>query len=87
MTARRHHFLDMESIRTELQREHPDQPWGAIPGRSHMVTLGMKAHLAGPDRPCDACRPYRGILFDPLDAPSLPIVGCERQGGCRCAYQ
>jgi hypothetical protein len=41
--------------------------------------------LAGPAS-CPACRAVSGIVFDPEQAPEIPIAACTGPAGCRCAY-
>ncbi len=37
---------------------------------------------------CDAARQLRaGAVYDPAQAPRLPLAGCPRGEGCRCVYR
>ena len=55
--------------------------------------LGMKAKgsitgvrvLASEDS-CPACRALAAGVYQPEDAPILPLAECTHAGGCRCAY-
>jgi hypothetical protein len=35
---------------------------------------------------CPACLAMAGQVYDPDEAPLIPIGDCVSQGGCRCAY-
>ena len=57
--------------------------------------LGMKAHgsIVGvrvevEPGCCDAARQLPvGAVYDPANAPRLPLAGCSRGDGCRCVYR
>ena len=57
------------------------------------VALGIRAggairgiRILVSDDACAACRAVADIVYDPDDAPLIPISSCVHQGGCRCAY-
>jgi hypothetical protein len=38
------------------------------------------------DAACEHCTDFRGWLYDPHDAPLLPMKGCTSPDGCTCRY-
>jgi hypothetical protein len=57
------------------------------------VALGIRAggairgvRVLVADDACPTCRALADIVYDPADAPLIPIAGCTHAGGCRCAY-
>jgi hypothetical protein len=46
---------------------------------------GMKAEFFAEDDACAACRSLAGKVFDPRDAPVIPLRGCQNDA-CRCDY-
>jgi hypothetical protein len=46
---------------------------------------GMQAEFYAEDDACAVCRAFTGKVFDPRDAPTIPVRGC-RNKTCRCDY-
>jgi len=36
---------------------------------------------------CAACTEVADQVYLPSQLPGLPVAGCTRAGGCRCAYE
>jgi hypothetical protein len=47
--------------------------------------IGGVRVITAPDS-CPACLAMTGQVYDPNDAPLIPIDHCVTPGGCRCAY-
>lgn len=53
---------------------------------SGLARRGLKArYVARPDA-CPVCRKLQGRIFEPLEAPSIPLEGCQTPP-CRCRYE
>ena len=46
---------------------------------------GIKAEFFAEDDACSTCRSFAGRVFEPRDAPVIPVRGCQREA-CRCDY-
>jgi hypothetical protein len=46
---------------------------------------GMKAEFYASDDACSVCRALGGKVFDPRDAPTIPMPDCLNDT-CRCDY-
>lgn len=43
--------------------------------------------IIGGQDSCPACQALVANIYQPDDAPSLPVEGCTHPAGCRCAYR
>ena len=68
-----------------LRTKYPDQPCGAIGRR--FALLGQRPTLVARPDACAHCREYRGVRFNPMRAPLLPLEHCTSRRGCRCRYR
>ena len=46
---------------------------------------GMQAEFYAEDDACRVCRSLAGKVFDPRDAPPIPVRDCRNET-CRCDY-
>ncbi|MGZ6257342.1 MAG: hypothetical protein ACXWQ6_02545 [Candidatus Limnocylindrales bacterium] len=73
--------------RDALRTIYPKQRWGPLPPPL-TGAWGFRVQLEGGpgDAACEHCTDFRGWLYDPHDAPLLPMRGCTRPDGCTCRY-
>jgi hypothetical protein len=60
---------------------HPDLKELLRDLRNH----GAKAEFYAADDACEACRALAGKVFDPREAPTIPVPACRNEA-CRCDY-
>jgi hypothetical protein len=53
---------------------------------SGLARRGLKARLVARPDACTVCRNLQGRVFEPLEAPSIPVEGCLTPP-CRCRYE
>ncbi len=53
---------------------------------TELTRQGLKARFVARPDACPACRKLHGRVFEPLQAPSIPIIDCLTPP-CRCRYE
>lgn len=78
---------DFAKGREELRTKYPTQPWGPVPSWEQLAKpFRVRIDRVGGDM-CVPCQDFgSGWLFDPNDAPILPLWVCECDHACSCRY-
>ena len=87
--------LEAHEARWAAHREAQERQWAAQSAKEaarlmastlrDYARLGVMAEFLAVDDACSVCRAFRGRIYDPREAPPIPVPGCLNPL-CRCDY-